>query len=187
MNIKNLRALSDKYLSDTQETYKLKKSFFSVLEYIYKNEWSGACHATTSILYILLREQGINVNRFVGEVTRENIIFDHSWLELDGSVIDAAISNTLIQGISFSPVLLGIELDTGEQSRSNYNYAAGGGIDSEIAPFLSQPFKVYMDGYPGHAKGLWGIAKDIGKKVNIRLNTEILRNKYGDESWCYKE
>ena len=102
MNIKDLRAVADQQFPDTPDSYKIKKTFFSVLKYIHKNNWTGACHATSSIMFLLLKEQGIDVNLYIGEVARESIIFDHSWLELDGKPIDAAISNTLIQCSSLS-------------------------------------------------------------------------------------
>jgi hypothetical protein len=45
MNI--LKAVADQQFPDTPDSYKIKKTFFGVLKYIHKNNWTGACHATS--------------------------------------------------------------------------------------------------------------------------------------------
>ena len=68
----------------------------------------GACHASSAILFILLREQGYEAVPCIGEVSKQPIVFDHSWIEINGNIIDAATSNSLIPEINLSPILLGI-------------------------------------------------------------------------------
>ena len=186
MNINNLRAVADKQFPDTPEFYKIKKTFFGVLKYIHKNDWTGACHATSSIMYLLLKEQGVDVNLYIGEVVRGSIIFDHSWLELDGKPIDAAISNTLIQGIRFSPVYCGVELETGTPTEFNYSFQSGGGLGPEMEFYSSNTLGFYLDGFPRHPKGLWGIASIIAKELGIKFNIGKAKQKYSDEQWQQK-
>jgi hypothetical protein len=92
---------ADRLYPDSPETYRLKKTFFNVLAYIDENDWQGACHATTAILFVLLREQGIAATPYVGEVSKAPIVFDHSWIEVDSEVCDAAVMNSLVRGVHF--------------------------------------------------------------------------------------
>ena len=186
MNTKELQLMANKLFPDSPDTYKLKKTFFAILNFIHKNDWTGACHATSSILYVLLKEQGLDVSLYVGEVKRGTIIFDHSWVELNNKPMDAAISSTLIDGISFSPVLNGFDLESGKPTEMEYGYISGLGFDQEIAPYINHPLGVYMDDFPGHPSGLWGLAKEIGKEIDLRLNTTKINNKYKNTQWLQK-
>jgi hypothetical protein len=186
VNIKSLKAIADKSFPDSQETYKLKKTFFCVLKYLHKHDWTGACHATSSVMYILLKEQGVDVKLYIGEVSREGIVFDHSWIEYGGQPIDAAIGNTLIQGIRFSPVFCGVELETGESTKSNYSFKSGQGLGPEMAFYSSNTLGFYMDGFPRHPQGLWGIAAVLAKELGVRFNVGKVKSKYADENWLQK-
>lgn len=186
MNIKNLRIIVDKKFPDTPDSYKIKKTFFCLLNYIHKNDWTGACHATSSVMYILLKEQGVDVKLYIGEVERGSIIFDHSWLEFDGEAIDAAISNTLIQGIKFSPVYCGVELETGTPTESDYSFVSGQGLGSEMEFYSQSSLGDYLDGFPHHPKGLWGIASLLAKDLGIKFNIGKAKQKYSNEQWLQK-
>ncbi|SMF66891.1 Transglutaminase-like superfamily protein [Alteromonadaceae bacterium Bs31] len=186
MNIKNLKSVADKKFPDAPVTYKLKRTFFCVLKYIHKNDWTGACHATSAVMYMLLKEQDIDVRLYIGEVARGNIIFDHSWVEYDGQPIDAAISNTLTQGIMFSPVFCGIELETGNPTESNYAFQSGQGLGPEMLFYSSNTLGFYLDGFPRHSKGLWGIASILAKELGVKFNIGKAKEKYSDEHWLQK-
>lgn len=40
-----------------------------------------------------------------------------------------------------------------------------------------------MDGFPNHPQGLWGVAKDVGKRCGMKLNVEKLRKKHSEVRW----
>ena len=41
-----------------------------------------------------------------------------------------------------------------------------------------------MDDFPNHPKGLWGLAKDIGKSINVRIDiSSRSKNKYSNVLW----
>ncbi len=61
---------ADRLYPDSPETNQLKKTFFNMLVYIQENDWQGACHAATAILFVLLREQRIEAVPCVGEVSK---------------------------------------------------------------------------------------------------------------------
>lgn len=181
-----MKSVADKNFPDASETYKLKKTFFYILKYIHQNDWTGACHATSAVMYILLKEQGIDVSLYIGEVARDGIIFDHSWIEYSGQPIDAAISNTLIQGIAFSPVFCGIELESGNPTESKYAYQSGQGLGPEMLFYSSNTLGGYLDRFPGHPKGLWGIASILAKELGVKFNIGKAKRKYFNEHWLHK-
>ncbi len=176
----------NKIFPDTPENYRLKNTFFNVLSYIQKNDWSGACHASSAILFILLKEQGFEVDACIGEVSELPIFFDHSWVEINSQVIDAAISNTLVQGVNFPPVLLNYDLSSLDESTLNYGISNGSGLDAQAIMISQMSIGAYMDNFPGHPKGLWGVAKEIAKKQSLKLNIEAAKKKWGHCNWVVK-
>ena len=186
MNIKVLKTKADKLFPDNPEMYKVKKTFFTVLNYIQKNDWNGACHASSSVMYLLLKEQGVNAKLYLGEVKREGMTFDHSWLEVDGQPLDAAISNTQIKGIQFPAVFFGVELETEESTKSNYSFRSGSGLEPEMAFYNNNTLGFYLDGFPNHPKGLWGIASILAKEMGIKFNIGKAKKKYSNEQWLHK-
>ena len=186
MNIKDLMSVADKKFPDTPDSKKIKKTFFTVLKYIHRNNWSGACHATSSVMYLLLKEQAVAVDLYIGEVSRGSVIFDHSWLEFDGKPIDAAISNTLIQGVRLSPVYCGIELETGLSTKSNYSFQSGQGLGPEMEFYRRNTLGLYLDGFPRHPEGLWGIASILAREMGIKFDIGKVKQKYRDEFWQQK-
>jgi len=174
-----------KLFPDSPEIYKTKKTFLNVLNYIEDQGWMGACHASTAIMYILLKEQGCEVQPCIGEVFKPSIIFDHSWIEYDGKVIDAAISNTLIQ-LNFPPVFLNIDMMTEKKTEFEYGCSSGGGMDILAADISKMTIGSYMDSFLGHPQGLWGIAKELAKKQSLMLNVEKAKSRYGGSEWVIK-
>lgn len=185
-DIDRFKSVADKKLPDTFELYKVKKIFFGTLKYIHKNDWIGACHATSAVMYLILKEQGIDVDLYIGEVSRGNIIFDHSWLEYNSLPIDAAISNTLIHNIKLPPVLCGVELDTGTLTESTYSFQSGEGLGQEMMFYSANTLGFYLDGFPKHPKGLWGIASVLARGLNLRFSINKAKEKYSEDQWKQK-
>jgi hypothetical protein len=186
MDLKIIKVKADKLFPDSPEMYKIKKIYFCVLNYIHKNDWTGACHASSSVMYLLLREQGIDAKLYIGEVKRDDIIFDHSWLEINGQIFDAAISNTQIKNIQFPAVFSNIELSTGNSTLSDYSFKSGQGLESEMEFFSSNTLGYYLDNFPNHPKGLWGIASILSKQMGMKFNIAKAKNMYSNENWLQK-
>jgi hypothetical protein len=170
-------------LPSTPENERIAKTFFKMLEFIHKKNWDGACHATSAIMYVLLEEQGIDARLYIGECQHGSFAFDHSWIEVNGEVVDAAISLTSIQGMSFPPVLRNIDLESGEKTKIIYGVHSGRGYDQFTSTVRDLPLFMYMDNFPSHSEGLWGIAMDIGTKLRIKTNLAKMKGKYGLTNW----
>lgn len=174
---------ADRLFPDSPEIYRLKKTFFNVLSFIDEKNWQGACHATTAIMFVLLREQGIEAEACLGEVSKDSIIFDHSWIEVNNEVVDAAVANTLVEGIHFPPVLLGRDLSSGEKSELRYGSDMGSGLDPMARQIAQMPIGEYMQAFPDNQDGLWGIAKQLAKRQNLKFSTPAVKKRWGLANW----
>ncbi|MEQ8261206.1 MAG: hypothetical protein RH947_13000 [Alcanivorax sp.] len=176
-------------ITSTPEGYKTHKAYIAMLEYIHKKDWSGACHSTSAIMVSILRSQGVSAEPFLGECRAQSFYFDHSWVEVDANVFDIAISKTLIKGIQFPPVYRGLDLGTMSPSHVNYGVQSGNGYDRNAARIKAVPLVDYMDAFPGHPYGLFGLAEELTKSMGKRISKVKLRksclnlvwrDKYGD-------
>ena len=181
--ITKFKKVAEEKLPSTPDNLKIAKTFFEILKFIHKNNWDGACHATSAIMYVLLKEQGIDARLYIGECQHGSFAFDHSWVEINGEVVDAAISLTWIQGMSFPPVLRNIDLESGEKTKIIYGVHSGRGYDQSSSTIRDLPLCMYMDNFPNHPEGLWGIAKDIGTRLRIKTNLVKMKGKYGLTNW----
>lgn len=154
-----------------------------MLDFIHREDWQGACHASSTVLYSLLAAQNIQADIYLGEVCFGNVYFDHSWVEVEGKIYDAAISNTLVRGLSFPPVFRGIDLSTGQPTELRYGVPSGQGYDANAEWIRSISVTEYMNAFPNHPQGLFGITKLIGKSAGLRLNIAKLEKGVGSATW----
>lgn len=145
--------------------------------YMQRKQWWGACHASCSALYVALSELGCSPKLCIGEMMGQGLYFDHSWIELDGKIIDMAISMTLLGGASASePILFGKNIRNGMEPIIEYG-VPGRGIEGESLIVMNLPFTDYMDAFPDEKDGLWGVVRELLEK---EFDIDVLRNKYRD-------
>lgn len=144
-------------------------------DFIAEHNYQGGCHLISAIIHILLTEKGYKSVVRLGEVQIEDIVFDHSWIELNGEVIDVAIMNTLQDGIKIPPVIFGTSVATGKQVE--YQYGVSKDIDKTAQLVLSMSIGQYiMDGL---SYGSLDIMKIIAEKSSTSLdNIEDTVSKY---------
>lgn len=167
-------------LKGTPNSKPIINIFCRGLDFIISMDWQGACHGSSCILYILLKEQNIDSTICTGEASFGGFSFNHSWIEIDNEVYDVAIAKTLVEGIEFSPVLRGLDLMTGKSTRLKYGVKTGLEDDEGAILFKTSSFTNYMDNFPNHPEGLWGLTYDIGRALGLQLKAEEIREKYND-------
>ena len=156
---------------------------YRMYEFIQENKWLGACHACTSIIYVALCEIGLNPELCIGEVESNENYFDHSWIELNGKIIDIAICMTLQKEFMVSqPIIMNINIEDNNETSIKYGILWTG-LDEEAEIVLNIPFTLYMDMYPNLTNGLWSIVEKI---LNKRVNINLLRKKYSTAKRVYK-
>ncbi|MDE6846593.1 MAG: hypothetical protein K2J99_12640 [Lachnospiraceae bacterium] len=150
---------------------------WTMLKYMRNEHWRGACHAACSIMYVALSEMGYHVDLCLGEVRAEAFCFDHSWILLDGRIIDLTAGMILVGGVSVSaPIILNMDIRTDQKYTFQYGIYRSG-LDRETEIVRDMPFVEYMDNYPKFKNGLWEVlAQVFPGEIDIRS----LREKYMD-------
>ena len=102
----------DEIVTSNQYPQAVAQTIKNLARFISDRKWYGACHASCAALYVALKELGFSPTLCAGEVDAHAFIFDHSWVELDGRIIDAAIAFPL-QGKPLSNlIVLGVDIFT---------------------------------------------------------------------------
>lgn len=173
----SIESFKENIFNNEQQKH-IQDAFFGVLKFIKDTDWKGSCHASSAVLYILLREYRFCPDLIIGEVYSEELkkTFDHSWIELDGKIFDAAIYNTLSNLYFKEPVFNSIDL--GSNTTSNLKYGVvNAKIGFEAKSALNMNFKDYMDGFP-YRNGLWGIVEDISFKIGKPIYMKENKDRY---------
>lgn len=164
----------------------LKTIMFDTYEFMKKNDWQGACHALSSIQYILLNEIGLNPKLCIGVVGGfKGACFEHSWIELDNEVYDITVANGMNDIKVSEPIIAGVNIATLKRSELVYN--TNQKLDYPASMIKDMSITEYLDGFtnqpindiPAYLKcGLWNLIIDFAKKINLELNINDLREKY---------
>ena len=154
--------------------------FMSLVTYIQNSEaWEGACHALAAVMYLLFQERGIPATLCLGEAQLEDVVFDHSWVQIGEDVFDVAVSQTLLGPVEVGPTFRSTDLSTGQPSRVAYGINSGQPRGRDASAVLSTPFHRFMSRYPLHPEGLWGITREVGNRIRMELQVAELKQKYG--------
>lgn len=177
--IENMKKIELKHSRETD----IQKTYASTLKYLSEDEQaSGGCHFISSMLHILLVEQGIDNNVVIGEVEdyETHSRFSHSWVEIDGKVFDPAIMHTL-DGNIHSPVYNGVKLTL---DTLNVEYGISGDkneLDRDARQALDMSITSYLDGIKQHGlpkNFLWNEILKVGTGIIGYANASRLRKKY---------
>ena len=128
-------------------------------------------------MYILFKESNINCELCLGEVQTGQQYFDHSWIQIEEKIYDAAISMPLSGGKIHPPVYASIDLKTNKLTTLGYGLLSGAGLGQEA---------MYASGLnlTNYAKTnndeLWKLSKQIGKECGIKINIGKIKEKYGE-------
>lgn len=164
---------------------KISNVLAKLMNYMEKNQWIGACYATSTVLYVCLKELGYEPKLCIGEAFTEfpaPMSFDHGWIELDGKIIDLACSMTLLGGCPVSqPVIFDKEILSNELHHIKYGIYKRG-LDLEAKQVMSLPLNKYMPGFPNEKGGLFGVVNIV---LNRKGSIKNLRDKYDYNPWVY--
>lgn len=175
-------------LLNSQDKDIIHKTFFEVVNFIEKEGWGGACHATSSVLHILLKEQGIDNELYIGEVkVPTKAPYDHSWVEINEKFYDVSLFKPLnIVGKTYPPVFNGFDLNLKQNTEVEYGIETGFGYNEDASDIKNVSFNTYMLGFQAFPNGLYGLAVMLGEKLNLSLSATQLINKYSQTQWKEK-
>jgi len=141
-------------------------AFAQVLKFVTENYWLGGCHDTSAALYMLLRESGIDATLCIGEVGVGEKFFDHSWVEAEGLIFDAAVCMPHPRGEHVGgPVFASVDLDTGEATPLKYGAVSGEGLGSEAVPALMFDLATYASVQPD--SNIWMLSVALAARMGI--------------------
>lgn len=161
-------------------TNSMRFPYSALMRYVSTKDWAGACHATASLLYIMLQESGYNAHLVLGQGKIRHQYFDHSWVTVDDRIFDIAIAFPL-NGASYSgPVFAGVDLDSGEPPLVDYG--------APMVPFdgMSEVLKTtsvsdYLSNNP--ALDMWEILNSLCSRARIPFYKDVLCGKYQTKHW----
>ena len=153
----------------------------NLFDYMMTKKILGGCHSLSSALYVALCEIGENPKLCIGECYNVKIKpFDHSWILLNGKVIDMAIYMQMnITSTVSGVVIMDIDTTTQEKCCTQYGYETGLGFGLEAQYLLNTPFVEYMDSFPYEKKGLWTLVEKILPE-EYTFDINVARKKYAN-------
>lgn len=159
--------------SDCDQT--IKNILLVVFDFIQENQFRGGCHMISAILFILISELGYEPIIKTGEVEANNIIFDHSWLEIDNKVIDLTLMSTLVEDMRLPPIVMNKSVASGLET--TYQYGKSTNLDEDTQLALSLSIGKYIQ--DGKACNSYVFLESIARKVGIQIdNTDFFLEKY---------
>lgn len=163
---------------------KLIDAYFTVFRQNKDNP--GACHLSSSILYVILKELGYEATLCLGEVEIGSLRFDHSWVELNGKIYDSAISLGLENRKVSAPVFGDYFLDNIAKIE-NIIYGTQNHTlpDEPTKLILKKGFSHYMSAAPLR-HGVWFLVKKACSDLRLRVSIEDLKEKYKNDQWIVK-
>lgn len=179
----NPRESITQIIAENQYPDVLAKTLNNLLEYIQINKWQGACHASCAALYVALNELGFSPILCAGEADADDFIFDHSWIELDGKIIDVAIAFPLTNVQTSNVVLFGKDIFTKAPSRIVYGTSRGRGLDADANIATTIPFTMYMNNFPDAPNGLWSVVEYL---LQRKIDIGAMRVKYASTKWQFR-
>lgn len=170
---------------------KLVNTFLDVFDHSVKEDWRGACHGVSSILYILLKEQDIDCKLQLGFVKAESVPFPfcHSWITIDGEIFDVGLyrSNSSILTPNdylevSAPIFKGVNLETNQPSPIHFGVTTKR-IDRIYEQLSRMTMGEYLKGWPLHKDGFLGEIMRIAKKLDLPVDIQELQEKYSEQPY----
>ncbi|MGN7209729.1 SEC-C metal-binding domain-containing protein [Bacillus velezensis] len=173
-------------LSSSKE---LIETFFAVFNHAMRKKWTGACHTVSSILYVLLCEQGIDAQLRIGYVRSQKFdaTFSHSWITIEDKSYDVGLyrANPISPLHYYTevspPIFKGINLESFTDTDVIFGVPTKSEVEAKDRT-LQQIMKVsvgeYMRNAPYHKIGIWIEVIEIAERLGLQLDYEVLKTKY---------
>ena len=149
--------------------------------FMIEKNYFGGCNALSSALYVVLSELGLSPELCVGECQVPGMPpFDHSWITVNGEIIDLAIYFPLTQQINSmsGPVIFGVDAITNRMPRTQYGIDSGLPLSNDTLRVINSNFVDYMDNFPLVKGGLWSLVMEmLPPTSNVTVND--LKTRYG--------
>lgn len=158
---------------------RLFQAYAALLNFVWQNDWTGACHDSSAAMYMILKEMGFSPKLVTGEVKADAGTFDHSWIELDGKIFDVAVGFAGEDGHYVGPaVFASLSLDTGESTELEFGVRSPNGLDPVGQFVATSNLEQYSVAQP-EGMTIWDLTPHIGAACGVKVRKADLRRKYG--------
>lgn len=157
-----------------------KKAFIYVTSFALRMQWYGACHATTAVMFCIAKRLGIGATPCIGEADKDGIVFDHSWLEIEGKVFDIAILLPFKMSMSTGQIYNGIDMKTGLGPDIEYGVSFQG-LDEQAAYAFSMNLYEYLKNCP--SPDLIDLVKGACSSIGVYVSNKWIRENLSIEHW----
>lgn len=167
-------------MEENQMSDNCANAIITLYDFMVMQDYYGGCHALSSVLYVVLSELGLSPKLCVGECRAPaGFVFDHSWITLDGNIIDLAVYYPYTEQINSvsGPIILGRDVITNNPPRTQYGVSSGGELSADTLLVIGSDFVDYMDNFPFGRYGLWSLVMDALHITDV-LTVNALRLKY---------
>lgn len=163
----------------TPQEHKAHKAYSALWKWMVTEDYNGACHDTSVMLYMLFSEIGLKCTLCIGEVKLlTGAVTDHSWVEVEGKIYDIAISLPNFPDHYHAPIYNGISLENNGLITALYGiYEAG--LDVEAESILNSTISEYLTIHPWGENFCYKKVNQIAKSIALRTNTTALKTRYG--------
>lgn len=157
----------------------IKDTFLVLSEKLLKTGNIGASHLYSVFFYILLSEQGVDSEIHIGYAKglgeNKDVVFGHSWNEINGGVFDVAIQ---LSGTGARPPIFnGIDVGTGCPSLTSYGVGEVNVSEQRVVEEVANEcLGKYLKGVKNDA--LWQEMVNVGRSLGLNLKFGSLKEKY---------
>ena len=181
-NISNNRIKDNmkKIIHESGHSVDVENIIIPLYDYMMSLKFFGGCHALSSVLYVALCELELHPELYIGECQlKGETPFDHSWISLEGKIIDLAIYMPLNQKINSisGPIIFDVDAITSNKTKLEYGINTGLPMNDETQIVINTDFCDYMSGFPVEFGGLWSVLKKIMPQ-SYDFNLLALKKKY---------
>ncbi len=163
-------------LADRAHAPTTARTFAALYEFLAATNLRGTCHMASTVAFVLLREQDVNAVLCIGNVGDVS----HSWIEIDAEVYDVAIACPEPPGTALAPVMASRHIYNGMPAVFVYGAGSRRGLDADASLVARMNLGEYMDRFPMHEQGLWGVAVEVGGAIGLATSVSALRERYAN-------
>lgn len=157
----------------------------NLLAFMRKNNWYGACHATTAMMYAIAKKIGIDATACIGECEQKGFNpFDHSWLVIDDKIYDLAISMPFVEEMAKGPVYGSIDVKTGKEIDMTYGIVHVG-LGPQASYAYSKNLYIYL--HDCSDINLINVLCDIAKYSKVFVTRKWLEQNLSDSYFVLRK
>ncbi|GAB3352520.1 hypothetical protein ACFO0E_10470 [Chromohalobacter beijerinckii] len=156
--------------------YLILEVYETWLRLIQDNGWTGACHDTSAGMFMAMHGVELAPELIIGIVEAPSgKLFDHSWVEVNGLIFDAAVGYPNPDGEDVSaPIFASRELETGKRTLLRYGVTNRGQLSEPAHTVASCTLAEY-----GQHCDLWEITSAFWCCHGRRVDPNDLRRRFG--------